>query len=87
MSLTEQVNELNSAEEFLDLFNVVYDPAVIAHKRVHLLRLFRQHLHNRHANPEYADYQQALTKAYCQLQQGNRANLEIPQCANCSECQ
>ena len=86
MSLAEQIAELSNAEDFLALFKIDYDPAVIAHKRIQLLRLFHQNLQVSKTEPDFTDYQQALAKAYCLLQRGEQVALDVPKCATCSEC-
>ncbi|TCS38864.1 nitrogenase-stabilizing/protective protein NifW [Reinekea marinisedimentorum] len=86
MNLTEQLEELDCAEDFFDLLQVDYEPAVILNKRVPLLRLFHQALADFEA-PELKDYQAALSKAYCLLKHGVRADFAASKCATCSsEC-
>ncbi len=87
MQLSEQIEELDSAESFLELFDVEYDPEVIQHRRVQLLRLFHKNLEwAEDVTLEFTDYKLALTKAYCLLQQGDEVPLEVPDCGQCSEC-
>ncbi|THF62858.1 nitrogen fixation protein NifW [Pseudothauera nasutitermitis] len=46
-SLAEALEELSSAEDFLDFFGVEYDPAVVQVNRLHILQRFHDYLaHN-----------------------------------------
>jgi len=52
ISLTEAMRSLASAEEFLDYFNVSYDPHVVEVNRLHILQRFHDYLEaNREALP------------------------------------
>lgn len=44
MNLLEQLEELDSAESFLNLFQIEYDPEIIRHRRVPLLQMYRKNL-------------------------------------------
>ncbi len=64
----EELDELYSAEDFLDYFDVDYDPHVVHVNRLHILQRFHDYLC---ANPMPTDetakravYRTALTRAY-----------------------
>lgn len=86
MNLAEQLEELDSAESFLNLFEVDFDPEVILHRRVQLLRLFHKNLAGYQEPIEWQDYQQALSKAYCLLKRGESLALAESACGSCNEC-
>ena len=87
MNLMQELEELDCAEEFFELLQVPYEADVINNKRVPLLQLFHQLL-EQYSAPNLADYQAALTKAYCLLKHGVRVELAASTCASCaSECQ
>ena len=44
LSLDEALEELSSAEDFLDYFQVSYDPAVVHVNRLHILQRFNEYL-------------------------------------------
>ena len=44
-SLYEAMEELESAEDFLDFFAIEYDPAVVHVNRLHILQRFHNYLH------------------------------------------
>lgn len=44
MNLTEDLEELESAEDFLDYFRLPYDPAVVHVNRLHILQRFHDYL-------------------------------------------
>lgn len=62
------LEELSSAEDFLDYFQVPYEPAVVHVNRLHILQRFHDYL-ARVTLPEdetqrFASYQSLLTRAY-----------------------
>lgn len=68
LSLHEAMEELVSAEDFLDYFGVSYTPEKVNVNRLHILQRFHDYLN---ANPpsgdeeqHYAHYRQWLTLAY-----------------------
>ena len=69
-TLEEAMEELSSAEEFLDFFAIPYDPAVVNVNRLHILQRFRDYVGRvEEAPPEDEDarkaiYRQWLTRAY-----------------------
>uniref|UniRef100_E6QHD0 Nitrogenase-stabilizing/protective protein nifW n=1 Tax=mine drainage metagenome TaxID=410659 RepID=E6QHD0_9ZZZZ len=43
-TLSQQMGNLSSAEEFLDFFSIEYDQAVVNVNRLHILKRFNQYL-------------------------------------------
>ncbi len=72
MSETEfelDLEELSSAEDFLEYFEVPYDPAVVHVNRLHILQRFHDYLDRQETPPEDEDalraiYAQWLERAY-----------------------
>lgn len=63
------LDELSSAEDFLDYFEVTYDPAVVHVNRLHILQRFHDYLDAVEVMPDddaglQALYTEKLTKAY-----------------------
>lgn len=85
MELDELLEDLDSAESFLQAFNVEYEADVIKHNRVQLLRLFRQNLDWLDREPTWDDYQSSLSKAYCLLQRGEVVELNANPCGECKK--
>jgi nitrogenase-stabilizing/protective protein len=44
MSLQDELEELESAEDFLDYFQLPYDPSVVQVNRLHILQRFHDYL-------------------------------------------
>jgi hypothetical protein len=66
---------------------VSYDPEVIKHRRIQLLKLFNKNLICYQEPIAWAEYQQALSKAYCLLLRGETMPLAESSCASCqSDC-
>jgi nitrogenase-stabilizing/protective protein len=70
LSLDEELEELSSAEDFLDYFEVEYEPPIVHVNRLHILQRFNEYLEqSRGAMPE-ADapkrevYKKLLARAY-----------------------
>ncbi len=64
--LETDLAELESAEDFLDYFDVVYDPRVVHVNRLHILQRFHDYL-GKYPNkrmPTHAEYRASLTQAY-----------------------
>ncbi|MDD3608881.1 MAG: nitrogenase-stabilizing/protective protein NifW [Halothiobacillaceae bacterium] len=68
--LEENLEELSSAEDFLDFFGVSYNPGVVQVNRLHILQRFHDYLNRRGAPlPEdgtarFAAYRAHLEQAY-----------------------
>ena len=85
-TLSQAVEQLETAEAFFAFFNVDYEPGVIRHQRIHLLRLFQSLLPENTEQLEFADYQLALTKAYCLLKEGKTVDFATDGCGSCTQC-
>ncbi|WP_413282665.1 nitrogenase-stabilizing/protective protein NifW [Vibrio sp. MA40-2] len=83
---SETFSSLESAEDFLDYFDIPYEPELVQRKRIQLLRLF-QHVLNTYPTPwQNKDYTKALNIAYCQIQSGNELAFSTSGCESCSDC-
>ncbi|MEN9491730.1 MAG: hypothetical protein RJA63_2179 [Pseudomonadota bacterium] len=60
----EQMEELESAEDFLDFFTVPYDPAVVNVNRLHILQRFHDYLRGAGQKPEFETWRGLLARAY-----------------------
>ena len=68
LTLEEALEELVSAEDFLDYFGVPYEPAIVQVNRLHILQRFHDYL-SKEAKPADDDglreqYTRLLTQAY-----------------------
>ena len=69
LSLNEALQELSSAEEFLDYFCITYEPSVVQVNRLHILQRFHDYLGRAGVLPEddmarRAVYTKLLQQAY-----------------------
>jgi len=70
ISLDEELEELSSAEDFLDFFEVSYEPSVVHVNRLHILQRFNDYLSQSAAKTPQKDevkkeiYSKLLTRAY-----------------------
>ena len=69
LTLDEAMEELESAEDFLNYFGVAFDPAVVHVNRLHILQRYHNYLAQAGALPESEAAQRAvfatlLTRAY-----------------------
>jgi hypothetical protein len=87
INIEEQLEQLDCAESFFELFDVPFDPDVIIHRRIHLLRLFHLELGDSTEGLTWADYQTALKKAYCKIQLGDKAEFAESGCNSCTKCE
>ena len=67
--LDEELEELSSAEDFLDFFAVTFDPAVVHVNRLHILQRFHDYLAEAGELPQeyaarYSTYAGLLSSAY-----------------------
>ena len=62
----DDIQNLDSAEDFLDYFDVPYDAAVVHVKRLHILQRFHDYLARQEADkePSYEAYRRWLVRAY-----------------------
>ncbi|MBD1390714.1 hypothetical protein IC617_14880 [Neiella sp. HB171785] len=81
------IAELNSAESFLEFFNVSYQPAYLRPRRIRFMRLFRQELEKNHPPLDWNDYYQAVFRAYCLLERDVAIALSGGACGGCAGCQ
>jgi len=44
LSLDDAMDELSSAEDFLDFFSISYDPSIVHVNRLHILQRFNEYL-------------------------------------------
>lgn len=81
------IAELDSAESFLDFFNIQYDPDYLLTRRVQFLRLFQRQL-SKQAEPKGWDaYHQAVSRAYCELERNISVAFADSHCSTCqSDC-
>lgn len=85
-NLAEEVEMLQTAEDFLDFFAVSYEPRLVKVNRINLLRLFNLNLAKKPSEPTWDDYQKALLRAYCLLENGVKAEFAKGGCHGCNEC-
>lgn len=70
MSLDDELEALESAEDFMNFFELDYEPSVVHVNRLHILQRFHDYLHQgAEAMPEddtakMAVYKRLLTQAY-----------------------
>jgi nitrogenase-stabilizing/protective protein len=69
LTLTEALEELESAEDFLNYFGIHYDPAVVHVNRLHILQRYHNYLAKAGAMPEAEAaqrtiYSDLLSRAY-----------------------
>jgi len=66
----EDMEELSSAEDFLEYFEIPYEPAVVHVNRLHILQRFHDYLckeeglDEQHSAERYARHKALLAKAY-----------------------
>jgi len=69
LALQDALDELSSAEEFLDYFEIPYEPAVVQVNRLHILQRFHDYIEREPAAGEgeaqrSAHYRALLERAY-----------------------
>ncbi len=64
--LAGDLADLESAEDFLEYFNIAFDPAVVHVNRLHILQRFHDYLANvvRDSDGTYEQYRVLLARAY-----------------------
>lgn len=63
----DDLEELESAEDFLNYFAIPFDQGIVHVNRLHILQRFHNYLQahrDRHGEPGVADYRELLTQAY-----------------------
>lgn len=61
LTLDEAMEELSSAEDFLDFFGVTYEPAVVQVNRLHILQRFHDYIAH---NPPADETDEAALRAH-----------------------
>ena len=64
LTLAEAMEDLVSAEDFLDYFGVPYDPSVVHVNRLHILQRFHDYLRSADEPPVYEQWHERLARAY-----------------------
>lgn len=82
----DDIEELATAEDFLDYFNIKYDIELVKTKRIQILRMYQKLLPNSSVQPSYEEYKQALCTAYKQITLGRELAFEGGGCHGCTEC-
>ena len=81
------IAELDTAESFLDFFDIQYDPNLLMSRRVKFLRLFQRQLAKLNRPTSWDTYHQAVFRAYCELELDVGIALSESHCASCqSDC-
>ncbi len=64
--LQQDIDHLESAEDFLEYFGIDYDPRVVIVNRLHILQRFHDYLGRYPAafSPAFAEYRECLVRAY-----------------------
>lgn len=82
-SLTEQLKQLSSAEDFLTFFGVSFEPAVVQVSRLHILKRFYQYIRQEDELDQhdelslYRCYRELLSKAYGDFVQSTPAKEKV----------
>jgi len=69
LTLSEEMEELSSAEDFLDFFNVEYEPKVVFVNRLHIMQRFHNYLEESKGSLPDESNKPALAEIYKQLLQ------------------
>lgn len=77
-----EMDELSSAEDFLELFGVEYEPRVVQVNRLHILQRFHDYLAQVEAMPEdvdarFAVHAQLLKRAYDDFVRSNAVTEKV----------
>lgn len=80
------LEDLDSLESFFLYFDLTFDPNVIQHQRIHLLRLFHQQLEPISDPISDSDYRTALERAYCLLKKNYIPAFSDSGCESCTKC-
>lgn len=59
----QEMDDLESAEEFLEFFGIDFDPEVVDVARLHILQRFHDYLRNR-SSETFEDYRACLRQSY-----------------------
>lgn len=67
MPIDEELEELSSAEDFLNFFEIDFDPHIVHVNRLHILQRFHDYLEqSQHCMPEGNDAKRAVYRALLQ---------------------
>ena len=83
LTLAEAMEDLVSAEDFLEYFEVPFDPAVVHVNRLHILKRFYQYLHTTEGLAGLDDidmfkrYRELLARAYDDFVHSNAATERV----------
>lgn len=69
LAIDEAMEELSSAEDFLDYFGIDYEPSVVFVNRLHILQRFHNYIQEAGEMMPSEDNQQALFEVHKQLLQ------------------
>jgi hypothetical protein len=86
-SWLEDIEEFETAEDFLDYFGVGYDPVLVQTKRVQLLRLYQALMQKITPPLGVEDYRTSLDLAYRQLCHGRELGFAPSHCGDCHDCE
>lgn len=70
-ALIKDLADLQSAEDFLDYFDIDFNPAVVQVNRLHILQRFHDYLRGAGNAPEYETWRRLLTRAYTDFVHSN----------------
>ncbi|HRF63668.1 MAG TPA: nitrogenase-stabilizing/protective protein NifW [Candidatus Competibacter sp.] len=62
-TLEQELAEMTSAEDFLNYFEIAFNPKIVEVNRLHILQRFHDYLQQTNA-PDRADYVRCLQSAY-----------------------
>lgn len=62
-TLEQELAEMTSAEDFLNYFEITFNPKIVEVNRLHILQRFHDYLQQTNA-PDRADYVRCLQSAY-----------------------
>ena len=62
-TLEQELAEMTSAEDFLNYFEIAFNPKIVEVNRLHILQRFHDYLQQTNA-PDRADYVRCLQRAY-----------------------
>ncbi|MBL8252707.1 MAG: nitrogenase-stabilizing/protective protein NifW [Candidatus Competibacter sp.] len=62
-TLEQELAEMTSAEDFLNYFEITFNPKIVEVNRLHILQRFHDYLQQTNA-PDRADYVRCLQRAY-----------------------
>lgn len=84
LTLAEEMEELVSAEDFLDYFGVEHDPKIVNVNRLHILQRFHDYIESTADLPEqendnvlYERYKEHLSRAYQDFVESDAATEKV----------